>query len=150
MNFMKKYKNIAWILIFVMTIGFAFLMTACSGDDEESPDEYSEDILLTVELDSDSENGNQWEFEQDKEIFRCEELFIEDEGDDEHGEMHVFEMFPIAAGTATLRFTNATTNTVYTYKCTVSEKLDDITVDDSKGESNGESVEPAEMFVERN
>lgn len=150
---MRINKLLLSSLLIVLLIGITIMVTACSKsetDNADGSDNYSENLLLTIELSSDSENGNEWSFEQDKDLFHCEEFFMEDEGNEEGGEIQAFTLYPKASGSTTLKFTNESTSTTYTYECTVNDKLDDVTIDTSNGESNGESVDAPELILERN
>lgn len=146
---MKKYKRIISALMCALLLGASLLMTACSGDAEDLAESEDEGILMTLDLPSDSDNGDEWTFEQDDKLFSCEDMFLEDEGE-EAGEEQSFTLRPIKAGSTSIRFINKTTDTTYTYECTVNDSKDDITVDGSKGESGGKEVNAPEIFVENN
>ena len=132
-------------------IATSFLLTACFSDTEEDEPETEAGVaMLTLELPSDSANDITWEFEQNAEVFQCEDIFLEDEGAEEgSSELQTFTLTPGRSGEVTIRFINKSTETVYTYECEVLEDSGDIKVNSSKGESAGSEVEPPNVVIER-
>ncbi|MCQ2563566.1 MAG: hypothetical protein MJ128_03635 [Mogibacterium sp.] len=142
---MKKDKlKITSLLAAVLLVSMVF-MTACfdSGDDEDydEMDIAEGTAIMTIELESDSDNGVEFELEQEDELFDWEESIMVNEAD-EGGEVQAFDIFPVKAGTTTLRFTCEANDTTYTYECEVGENLDTIKVLKSEGTSGGSAVEP--------
>ena len=147
---MKESKSIISVLLVVMLLGVSLLMTACTGDVEDMAETDDEGLLLTLDLPSDSENDNEWTFEQDDKVFSCEDMFLEDEGAETGGEEQSFTLRPVKSGSTSIRFINKTTDTTYTYECTVNGSKDDVTIDSSKGESGGKEVNAPELVIENN
>lgn len=152
---MKKDKKFtSLLLIAAMLVSMVFL-TACfgadDGDDAEPSDLNDEAMILALNLESDSDNGVEWDFEQDKELFDCEYVFLGNEGDDgEESEEQAFTLRPVKPGDVKISFENKTTETTYTYNCHISDDLTDIAVTGSEGESAGSAVEPPNVVLERN
>ena len=152
---MKKDKRItSLLLVAVLLISTAF-MTACfnAGDDDDyyEPDVEDRMMIMTLDLESDSENGVEWIFEQDKELFDCEDYFLNNEEEEgSFSELQTFEMVPVDSGITTIRFICEANGTTYTYECEVSEDLNTIKINSSKGESAGTEVEPPDVVLERN
>lgn len=148
---MKKEKITIVSIIIAATLIASLFMTSCTRENEEDIDPPQEsNLLMTIDLPSDSDNGNAWEFSQDKDIFVVEEYFAEDQGAENVKELHVFTLFPKTAGNTTVTFTNKTTKTTYTYECKVADSMDDIIIESSKGESDGNQVDAPELTVELN
>ena len=151
---MKKDKRLIAILLATVMIASSLLLTACfrGGDDEEPSDLTDEVMTLSLDLESDSENGVTWKFEQNAELFSYEDVFLQDEGyeGEGSGEVQSFTLRPVKPGEVSIRFINKTTETVYTYDCQISDNLDEITVTKTEGESAGEAVQPPNVVLERN
>ena len=150
---MKK-NEITKMFVMILVLICAVALTSCfKKDDEEITDVYMDAgvLLMSIDLNSDMDNGNQWELEQEPGIFEYEDIFLEDEGGEEgNNEVQSFTFYPKQSGKAVLKFTNKTTDTVYTYEVTVDEKVENITVDSKKGEAGGAEVEAPDLIIERN
>lgn len=136
----------------VMLIGASLIMASCTDDGEEAEidDGAVEKMIFALELESDSVSGNEWTVEQDDVLFDEEDVFLENEGDENGTEIQSFVLTPLKPGTVTVKFINESTATTYTYECTISEEMDEITVNSSAGEAGGAEVEAPEPMLERN
>lgn len=146
-----KNKRFISILMMIMLLGFSVFLAACAEEDDGSeyiPDELDGLMTMTVELASDSDNGSEWIFEQDGELFECEDAFM-DNGEGS-SEKQSFLLIPQAAGKTTVSFTNEAESTTYTYECEINEDFSKITINNATGETAGEAVEPPEPVLERN
>ena len=127
-----------------LVLGSMFFATACSQEDPEVPDGQA---ILILNLDSDSDNGVEWEYKQADKLFAVQSVFIENEAVEEgSGEVQEFTLIPEKAGTTTIEFTNASTNTKYTYEIEVNDALDTLNVKSSAGEADGAEVKAPEMI----
>ena len=151
---MKKDKRVTSLLLVAVLMVSMVFMTACFGSDDE--DDYYETeiaegtVIMTLELDSDSDNGVEWELEQEDELFDWEESIMVNEGyeGDGSGEIQAFDLFPVEAGKTVLTFTCKATDTVYTYECEVGENLESVKILKSSGTSGGAEVEAPEPVLE--
>ena len=151
---MKTNKLLITTLLIFALLGFSVFLTACLNEDEEvGPEDVPEvaggAMIMTVTLPSDSENGSEWVFEQDGDLFTCEEAFLDNGSDDSSAEAQSFQLIPESAGTTKVSFTNQTEDTTYTYECEISEDLTDITINKSEGVKAGETVEAPTPVLER-
>lgn len=143
---MKNEKRTLTALLMVMVLGLSLFVTACtkdSGADGSEPTEVN--VYVTLDLPSDEANGSTWKFEQDKKLFSCEDTFLMDES---NGELQSFELKPVAAGTATLTFTNESKETTYTYEVEVG-KDSSVSVKSSSGVSGGTEVDAPQISIEK-
>ncbi len=151
---MKKDKRLIAGLLMIMLLASSAFLTGCFGDDEEEDIPVGGDgrMVMNLDLESDSDNGVMWEFEQDGDLFDCEDVFLVNEGYDGPGtgELHSFTLKPLRPGTTEVKFINESTSVTYTYEVEISENLDKITVLSSSGESGGEAVDPPNPILERN
>lgn len=149
---MKKDRRLLITLLIISLVSTMAFMTACSKDDEEDindiPDSYDGKMLMTLDLESDSDNGVEWAVSQDKEIFSTEYVFLADENNE--NEVQSFTLVPDKSGSATVTFTNESTQTEYTYECTVNADMTEIEVENAKGVKEGQEVPAPEMSLERN
>lgn len=151
---MKKDKRLITILLAVAMISSSMFLTACfGGGGDEEPSDLTDDVMmLSLDLESDSDNDVTWEFEQNAELFNCDDVFMEDEGyeGEGSGEVQSFTLRPVKPGEVSIRFINKSTETVYTYDCQISDDLSEITVTKAEGESAGEAVQPPNVVLEAN
>jgi len=151
---MKKDNRLASILLIAAMLVSMVFMTACfkSDDSEPEPSDLNDEaMILALNLESDSDNGVEWDFGQDPELFECESVFLGNEGDDgEESEEQAFTLRPVKPGDVKISFTNKSIDTTYTYDCHISDDLSDITVTGSEGKSAGSAVEPPNVVLERN
>lgn len=148
-----KDKRLLPSLMALLLLACVIAFTSCSKEEEEIPEVFMDAgvLYMTIDFSSDMDNGVQWELEQDPAIFESEYIFLEDEGgDDGSNEVQSFTLYPKKAGTTILTFSSTEEDTVYTYECSIDENLEDITVNNKRGESGGKEVEAPELIVERN
>lgn len=153
---MKRDRGYRWILsiALIMAMSMAVMMlTGCSGDDEDEDElvALTSDYAAYVTLPSDSDNGVEWEFEDQGDIFEYEDMFMIDDAyeGEGSGEEQEFYLYPKSGGTTTVTFTldDGAEKTVYTYKVTVNDAMDDIVIDEASGDKDGEKVEAPEMTM---
>lgn len=147
---MKTNKLLITTLLIIALLGFSVFLTACLNEDEEDGGEFVPDtaggaMIMVVALPSDSDNGSEWEFEQDGDLFTCEEAFMDNGG----SESQSFQLVPETAGKTKVSFTNKAEDTTYTYECEISEDLENIDIVKSEGVKGGETVEAPEPVLER-
>ena len=150
---MKRDKMRITSLIIAIGLALSLFLTACTNDAEEDfEDMGNTSLMATIEFKSDSDNGNEWTFEQKDELFYCEEFYIvdEDEAGKEGLELQSFTLYPKKGGTTTVSFSNTTTDTIYSYECVVSDDLNEITVNSSKGVVGGAEADAPELVIDRN
>ena len=151
---MKNEKRIIVSLLMVLVLALSMLATGCQKkepDIDDLPKPTKQPTVMTLDLNSDSANGEEWLFNQDDELFVWSDTFLVDEGSEEgSGELQSFELRPINAGSTMISFFNQSKDTTYTYEVEVSEDLSTITVKSSNGESGGTKVEAPEPVIEKN
>ena len=145
-------KKLHFIISIVIVFSISFILSSCTSEKEDAGSVEEGGLVLVLNLESDSDNGIEWVFEQDDSLFKCVKAFLEEE--DENGEINTeiqtFTLKPINEGNTNIRFVNSSDGTTYTYECKVDESIDNIIVDSSKGESSGKEVDAPEIIVERN
>lgn len=140
---MNRKHLISLIMITALIVSSA-LLTACGKEEPEVPDGQA---VLILDLESDSDNGIEWEVKQDGDVFNINSVFIENEAAEEgSGEVEEFTLIPAKGGSSTIHFTNPSTETTYTYVVDVNDELDTIEVKSSEGEAAGAKVEAPEMI----
>ena len=143
---MKKTTRMISGLLVITMLSIMALMTSCTNEPEEE-EAIDRGFSLILDLESDSEAGNTWKFEQSDKLFSCEEMLSEEEGD---GEIQSFVLRPVKAGSVTVKFSNKASDTTYTYECLIKDSLDDVTIESSKGESGGSDVDAPELVADNN
>ena len=149
---MKNESRKITALLMVMVLGLSLFATACSKKDDadDAPEPTETNVYVSLDLPSDSDNGVEWTFEQDKELFSCEDTFLVDEGSETgSGELQSFELSPKASGTAILTFKCESKETTYTYEVEVAED-GSVSVKSSSGLSGETEVDAPQLVIEKN
>ncbi len=151
---MKKDRRLLTTLLIALLVGTSVFLTACFNNDEDDSDYVPETaggaMTASLLLPSDSENGSEWSFEQETNLFTCEDAFVDNGGDEEgSSESQQFYLVPETPGTTTITFTNEAEGITYTYELEVSDDLTLITLNKSEGTQAGAAVEAPELKLER-